>query len=105
QAHLDYLKYPKHYPFTHKLIPHTCHNQQKHIYQLPMNQNIKPLYKIVHTCAPEFQSTTPYYYATYEYENQSILTHKHKILLLSSGPIRINQRVQFHYPTLHPLSP
>ena len=41
-----------------------------------MSQNIKPVYKMVDTCAAEFESTTPYYYGTYEYENESIVTDK-----------------------------
>ena len=66
-----------------------------------MSQNIKPVYKMVDTCAAEFESTTPYYYGTYEYENESIVTDKEKILVLGSGPIRIGQGVEFDYATVH----
>ena len=54
-----------------------------------MSQNIKPVYKMVDTCAAEFESTTPYYYGTYEYENESIVTDKEKILVLGSGPLEL----------------
>ncbi len=52
-------------------------------------------------CAAEFESSTPYYYGTYETENESIVTDKEKILVLGSGPIRIGQGVEFDYATVH----
>ncbi|NUX21407.1 carbamoyl-phosphate synthase large subunit, partial [Staphylococcus aureus] len=63
--------------------------------------DIKPVYKMVDTCAAEFESSTPYYYGTYETENESIVTDKEKILVLGSGPIRIGQGVEFDYATVH----
>ena len=75
--------------------------EEKDIYELRMSQNIKPVYKMVDTCAAEFESTTPYYYGTYEDENESIVTDKEKILVLGSGPIRIGQGVEFDYATVH----
>ncbi|MCD0936287.1 carbamoyl-phosphate synthase large subunit, partial [Staphylococcus aureus] len=59
------------------------------------------VYKMVDTCAAEFESSTPYYYGTYETENESIVTDKEKILVLGSGPIRIGQGVEFDYATVH----
>ena len=56
---------------------------------------------MVDTCAAEFESTTPYYYGTYESENESVVTDKEKILVLGSGPIRIGQGVEFDYATVH----
>ena len=76
------------------MIAHRWDKEEKDIYQLRMSQNIKPVYKMVDTCAAEFESTTPYYYGTYEYENESIVTDKEKILVLGSGPIRIGQGVE-----------
>lgn len=66
-----------------------------------MENDIKPVYKMVDTCAAEFESSTPYYYGTYETENESIVTDKEKILVLGSGPIRIGQGVEFDYATVH----
>ncbi|ETY73509.1 carbamoyl-phosphate synthase large subunit [Lactiplantibacillus fabifermentans] len=63
--------------------------------------NVLPVYKMVDTCAGEFESTTPYYYGTYEYENESIVTKKPSVLVLGSGPIRIGQGVEFDYATVH----
>ncbi|MCT4396388.1 carbamoyl-phosphate synthase large subunit [Periweissella beninensis] len=63
--------------------------------------NIIPVYKMVDTAAAEFKATTPYYYATYEQENESIASSKPAILVLGSGPIRIGQGVEFDYATVH----
>ena len=71
------------------------------MYQIRLDNDIKPVYKMVDTCAAEFESTTPYYYGTYEYENESSVTDKKKILVLGSGPIRIGQGVEFDYATVH----
>ncbi len=63
--------------------------------------NIKPVYKMVDTCAAEFEASTPYYYSTYETENEVLHTEKQKVLVLGSGPIRIGQGIEFDYSTVH----
>ncbi|MDG5788260.1 carbamoyl-phosphate synthase large subunit [Evansella sp. AB-P1] len=63
--------------------------------------NIYPVYKMVDTCAAEFASETPYYYGTYEDENESKLTAKESVVVLGSGPIRIGQGIEFDYATVH----
>lgn len=60
-----------------------------------------PVYKTVDTCAAEFEATTPYYYGTYEEENESVKTDRESILVIGSGPIRIGQGVEFDYATVH----
>jgi carbamoyl-phosphate synthase large subunit len=62
---------------------------------------IKPVYKMVDTCAAEFEASTPYYYSTYEMENEVIHTDKQKVVVLGSGPIRIGQGIEFDYSTVH----
>ncbi|WP_018921317.1 carbamoyl-phosphate synthase large subunit [Salsuginibacillus kocurii] len=62
---------------------------------------IHPVYKMVDTCAAEFESFTPYYYSTYEEEEESLVTKKDSILVLGSGPIRIGQGIEFDYATVH----
>src|SRR5699024_6567688 len=62
---------------------------------------IQPVYKMVDTVAAEFASQTPYYYATYEEQNESVVTDKQSVLVLGSGPIRIGQGVEFDYATVH----
>jgi carbamoyl-phosphate synthase large subunit len=62
---------------------------------------IKPVYKMVDTCAAEFEATTPYYYSTYETEDEVLETTKEKVVVLGSGPIRIGQGIEFDYSTVH----
>ena len=56
---------------------------------------------MVDTCAAEFDSNTPYFYSTYEFENESTRSDKEKIVVLGSGPIRIGQGIEFDYATVH----
>ena len=98
---LEYLKYAKDYGFSDKVIAHRFDMTEEEVYQLRQDNDIKPVYKMVDTCAAEFESSTPYYYGTYETENESIVTDKEKILVLGSGPIRIGQGVEFDYATVH----
>ncbi|SDY74906.1 carbamoyl-phosphate synthase large subunit [Evansella caseinilytica] len=63
--------------------------------------SIVPAYKMVDTCAAEFASETPYYYGTYEEENESRQTERPSVLVLGSGPIRIGQGIEFDYATVH----
>ncbi len=62
---------------------------------------IKPVYKIVDTCAGEFEAVTPYYYSTYEQRDDVIVTDKKKVLVIGSGPIRIGQGIEFDYCSVH----
>ncbi|WP_434750167.1 carbamoyl-phosphate synthase large subunit [Paenibacillus amylolyticus] len=65
------------------------------------DENLRPVYKMVDTCAAEFEATTPYYYSTYETENEVIPSDKKKVVVLGSGPIRIGQGIEFDYSTVH----
>src|SRR5699024_2577739 len=71
------------------------------IYNERIKQQITPVYKMVDTCAGAFESKAPYFYSTYEEENESVRTDKEKILVLGSGPIRIGQGIEFDYATVH----
>jgi len=71
------------------------------IRQLRIEKNIKAVYKTVDTCAAEFQSSTPYYYSTYEEENEVIRSEKSKIIILGGGPNRIGQGIEFDYCCVH----
>ncbi|WP_127579663.1 carbamoyl-phosphate synthase large subunit [Paenibacillus koleovorans] len=66
-----------------------------------IGRSIKPVYKMVDTCAAEFEATTPYYYSTYETEDEVSKTNKEKVMVLGSGPIRIGQGIEFDYSTVH----
>jgi carbamoyl-phosphate synthase large subunit len=62
---------------------------------------IIPTYKMVDTCAAEFEAATPYYYSTYAMEDEVRVTDKKKVCVLGSGPIRIGQGVEFDYCSVH----
>lgn len=62
---------------------------------------VKPVYKIVDTCAGEFEAVTPYYYSTYEERDDVIVTDNKKVLVIGSGPIRIGQGIEFDYCSVH----
>ena len=67
------------------------------IYGLRKKWNIRPVYKMVDTCAGEFEAVTPYYYSTYDQEDEAVESNEKKVLVLGSGPIRIGQGIEFDY--------
>ena len=73
------------------------------VYERRMELGIRRSYKLVDTCAAEFEAQTPYYYSTFEGENESIKTDKKKIIVLGSGPNRIGQGIEFDYCCVHGL--
>jgi len=74
---------------------------EQQVYDFRKEQNMFPVYKMVDTCAGEFESETPYFYGTYEQQNESIRSEKPSVIVLGSGPIRIGQGVEFDYATVH----
>jgi carbamoyl-phosphate synthase large subunit len=76
---------------------------EEDVYQRRKALNINRVYKMVDTCAAEFSAKTPYYYSTYEGENESIVSDKKKIIVLGSGPNRIGQGIEFDYSCVHGL--
>jgi carbamoyl-phosphate synthase large subunit len=82
-------------------FPNGSHTTEADVRALRLQYNLKPVYKMVDTCAAEFEASTPYYYSTYEVENEVIETDKQKVLVLGSGPIRIGQGIEFDYSTVH----
>lgn len=91
------LKYYKEKGFSDKLIAKYLNVQPPKIYELRKQHNILPVYKMVDTCAGEFEAVTPYYYSTYDEENEAIITDNKKVLVIGSGPIRIGQGIEFDY--------
>ncbi|KRM79127.1 carbamoyl-phosphate synthase (glutamine-hydrolyzing), large subunit [Lapidilactobacillus dextrinicus DSM 20335] len=87
--------------FADATIAELWHMSADQVRQLRQEQQILPVYKMVDTCAAEFASTTPYFYGTYEQENESRVSTKPSILVIGSGPIRIGQGVEFDYATVH----
>ncbi|MGG3873698.1 carbamoyl-phosphate synthase large subunit [Brevibacillus laterosporus] len=87
--------------FTDRKIAECTGQKEEEIYNLRTQWGMKPVYKMVDTCAAEFEAQTPYYYSTYEQENEFMDTGKKRVIVLGSGPIRIGQGIEFDYSTVH----
>ncbi|MEE6452187.1 carbamoyl-phosphate synthase large subunit [Gottfriedia acidiceleris] len=98
---LDVLLKAKKMGFSDDYIASQWKATNKEIYEFRKQNQIIPVYKMVDTCSAEFESTTPYFYGTYEIENESIVTDKKSVVVLGSGPIRIGQGIEFDYATVH----
>ncbi len=98
---LEILKKAKKLGFSDVNIAHLWGISQREVFKFRKENAIMPVYKMVDTCAAEFESETPYFYGTYEDENESVVSDKEKIIVLGSGPIRIGQGVEFDYATVH----
>ncbi|TYA13025.1 carbamoyl-phosphate synthase large subunit [Paenibacillus faecis] len=81
--------------------PSGTHLTEESVTLFRKERGLRPVYKMVDTCAAEFEASTPYYYSTYETENEVTHTDKEKIVVLGSGPIRIGQGIEFDYSTVH----
>ena len=98
---LEHLKEAKRMGFSDSYIAELWDTSEDEIYNLRCTEKIFPIYKMIDTCASEFDSYVPYFYSTYADENESIVSDKKKIIVLGSGPIRIGQGVEFDYSTVH----
>ena len=95
------LREAKKMGFSDKYIAKLWKCKEIDVYNMRVENNIFPVYKMIDTCASEFESYIPYFYSTYEDENESIVSDKKKVIVLGSGPIRIGQGVEFDYSTVH----
>ena len=98
---VETLKDAKKMGVSDKYIGSVWNMTEAEIFNLRKENKIFPVYKMIDTCASEFDSYVPYFYSTYEQENESIVSDKKKIIVLGSGPIRIGQGVEFDYSTVH----
>ncbi len=98
---IEVLREAKRMGFSDKFIGQLWGVSQHDMYLLREKNGIFPVYKMIDTCASEFSSYVPYFYSTYEDENESQVSDKEKIVVLGSGPIRIGQGVEFDYSTVH----
>ncbi|QCX53778.1 carbamoyl-phosphate synthase large subunit [Elizabethkingia sp. JS20170427COW] len=98
---VEVLRKAKKMGFSDVNIAHLWKVSQDEVYHFRKENGIIPVYKTVDTCAAEFESDTPYFYGTYEDENESIVSDREKVIVLGSGPIRIGQGVEFDYATVH----
>ena len=95
------LKNAKKYGFSDHTIANLWHEKEDEVRNFRKDNKLVPVYKMVDTCAGEFVSETPYFYSTYDAENESQKTKKKSVLVVGSGPIRIGQGVEFDYATVH----
>ncbi len=87
--------------YADRQVAHLLRCLESEVYKKREEFNINRVYKIVDTCAAEFEAHTPYYYSTFELENESIVTDKKKVVVLGSGPNRIGQGIEFDYSCVH----
>ena len=89
--------------FSDQYLAQLWNMTEDDLFTLRKQAHIFPIYKMIDTCAGEFESYVPYFYSTYEQEEESVVTDREKIIVLGSGPIRIGQGVEFDYSTVHAL--
>ena len=87
--------------FCDRYIAQLWKMSEEDVFEIRKKNKMFPVYKMIDTCASEFDSYIPYFYSTYEDENESIVSGKKKIIVLGAGPIRIGQGVEFDYSTVH----
>ena len=87
--------------YADRQIAHLLRCLESEVYKKREDFGISRVYKIVDTCAAEFEAHTPYYYSTFEYENESVVSDKKKVIVLGSGPNRIGQGIEFDYSCVH----
>ncbi len=97
----ELLRMAKKMGFSDSYVAELWKTTEDDIYERRVREKIFPVYKMIDTCASEFDSYVPYFYSTYESENESIVSDREKIIVLGSGPIRIGQGVEFDYSTVH----
>ena len=87
--------------YADRQIAHLLRCLESEVYKKRNDLGIKQVYKLVDTCAAEFEAQTPYYYSTFEYENESVVGDRKKVVVLGSGPNRIGQGIEFDYSCVH----
>ena len=87
--------------YADRQIAHLLRCLESEVYAKRNEMGIKRVYKTVDTCSAEFEALTPYYYSTFEEENESIVSDKKKVVVLGSGPNRIGQGIEFDYSCVH----
>jgi carbamoyl-phosphate synthase large subunit len=96
-----FLRKIKQQGFSDFQIGHLTGTTENDIRELRFKQDLLPVYKLVDTCAAEFEAYTPYYYSTYETEDESRIDNTKKVIILGGGPNRIGQGIEFDYCCVH----
>ena len=97
----DLLFEAKQKGYADRQIAHLLRCLESEVHAKRSEMGIKRVYKLVDTCAAEFEAKTPYYYSTFEFENESIVSDRKKVVVLGSGPNRIGQGIEFDYSCVH----
>jgi len=97
----ELLRRAKEFGFSDVQLGHLLGFDEQAIRKIRKDKGILPVYKLVDTCGAEFEAYTPYYYSTYEVENEAHISSRKKIMILGSGPNRIGQGVEFDYCCVH----
>jgi carbamoyl-phosphate synthase large subunit len=97
----DLLYEAKQMGYADRQLAHLMRCLESEVYNKRKEFNINRVFKMVDTCAAEFEAKTPYYYSTFEDENESVRTDKKKVIILGSGPNRIGQGIEFDYSCVH----
>jgi carbamoyl-phosphate synthase large subunit len=97
----DLLLTAKQKGYADRQIAHLLRCLESEVYKKRNALGIKRVYKMVDTCAGEFEAKTPYFYSTFEEENEAVPSNKKKIIVLGSGPNRIGQGIEFDYSCVH----
>src|ERR1041385_1720567 len=97
----ELLRTAKEKGFADRQIAHLLHCLESEVHAKRLQLGIKRVYKLVDTCAAEFEAKTPYYYSTFDKENESVVSDKKKVVVLGSGPNRIGQGIEFDYSCVH----
>ena len=97
----EFLKKVKEYGFSDVQLASIFNTDEQAIREMRKSKGVEPVYKLVDTCAAEFEAYTPYYYSTYEQENEIRSSVKRKVVILGGGPNRIGQGIEFDYCCVH----
>ena len=97
----ELLRMAKRKGYADRQIAHLLRCLESEVYKTRTDMGIHRVYKVVDTCAAEFEAQTPYFYSTFEEENESISSDKEKVIILGSGPNRIGQGIEFDYSCVH----
>ena len=97
----DVMKYYKELGFADEGIAELCGATAQEVYKKRIEMGITPVYKMVDTCAGEFEAVSPYYYSKYDEVTESFPSDRKKVIVIGSGPIRIGQGIEFDYCSVH----
>ncbi len=98
---VDLMRTAKEKGYADRQIAHLLTCLESEVHQKRRQMGINRVYKLVDTCAAEFEAKTPYYYSTFDSENESVVSNKKKVIVLGSGPNRIGQGIEFDYSCVH----